>query len=152
MTSRRTSLGLAAALLTAGLVWWSQGDGAIPSADQPSPTASGSVTESTSSSPSDVPGATTDGLAVVALADLPPEAADTVDRIDAGGPFPYDEDDGVFGNFEGLLPDQPSGYYREYTVETPGSDDRGARRIVAGSSGELYWTGDHYQSFERIER
>jgi ribonuclease T1 len=92
------------------------------------------------------------GLAWVDLAALPPEAADTVDLIDAGGPFPYDEDDGTFGNFEGVLPDQPRGYYREYTVETPGSNDRGARRIVAGSEGELYWTADHYQSFERIRR
>lgn len=92
------------------------------------------------------------GLAWVDLAALPPEAADTVDLIDAGGPFPYEEDDGTFGNFEGILPEQPRGYYREYTVETPGSNDRGARRIVAGSEGELYWTADHYQSFERIRR
>jgi len=92
------------------------------------------------------------GLAWVDLAGLPPEAADTVELIDAGGPYPYDEDDGTFGNFEGILPDQPRGYYREYTVETPGSNDRGARRIVAGSEGELYWTADHYQSFERISR
>jgi len=92
------------------------------------------------------------GLPWVDLAELPSEAADTVDLIDAGGPYPYDEDDGTFGNFEGILPDQPRGYYREYTVETPGSNDRGARRIVAGSEGELYWTADHYQSFERISR
>lgn len=92
------------------------------------------------------------GLPWVDLADLPPEAADTVGLIDAGGPYPYDEDDGTFGNFEGILPDRPRGYYREYTVETPGSNDRGARRIVAGSEGELYWTADHYQSFERIMR
>ncbi len=93
-----------------------------------------------------------DDYAVVALADLPPEASETVELIDAGGPYPYDQDDGVFGNREELLPDQPEGYYREYTVETPGSDDRGARRIIAGEDGELYWTDDHYASFSLIER
>lgn len=86
------------------------------------------------------------------LVALPPEAVATVVLIDRGGPYPYDQDDGGFGNFEGLLPDRPAGYYREYTVDTPGSGDRGARRIVAGSDGELYWTSDHYQSFERISR
>lgn len=92
------------------------------------------------------------GLPLVRLADLPPEAARTVELIDRGGPFPEDEDDGVFGNREDLLPDQPFGYYREYTVPTPGADTRGARRIVAGDGGELYWTADHYQSFSRIVR
>ena len=84
--------------------------------------------------------------------DLPPEARHTLDLIDAGGPFPHAQDGAVFHNFEKLLPEQPDGYYHEYTVETPGSGDRGARRIVTGSSTEYYWTDDHYQSFERIER
>ena len=92
------------------------------------------------------------GLRVVALADLPPEAAATVGLIDTGGPFPFRQDGAVFQNREGLLPDQPAGYYAEYTVETPGSGDRGARRIVAGDGGELYWTDDHYDSFSRIQR
>ncbi|WP_312856000.1 ribonuclease domain-containing protein [Nocardioides stalactiti] len=92
------------------------------------------------------------GLPYVALGDLPPEAADVVDLIGTGGPFPYDKDGSTFGNYEGLLPDAPDGYYREYTVETPGSDDRGARRIVGGADGELYWTEDHYESFEVIWR
>jgi ribonuclease T1 len=91
-------------------------------------------------------------LPVVSLGQLPSQAVDTVALIDSGGPFPYDQDDSVFGNFEGLLPDEPRGYYREYTVVTPGSGDRGARRIIAGESGELYWTDDHYQSFSRILR
>ena len=86
----------------------------------------------------------------VALTDLPPEAAQTVDLIRAGGPFPYDRDGVVFENREGLLPDESSGYYHEYTVPTPGASDRGARRIIVGSGGELYWTDDHYRSFERI--
>ena len=144
MTGRRTWLGLVAAVLTAALLWWSQGDGSAPTAEQASPS-SPTATVSSSSDPGS-------GLPTVALADLPPEADDTVVLIDAGGPFPEAEDGGVFGNFEGLLPDQERGYYREYTVPTPGLDHRGARRIVAGSSGELYWTEDHYQSFERIER
>ena len=94
------------------------------------------------------------GLPVVRLASLPPEATRTVELIDAGGPFPEpDHDGGTFGNREELLPDQPVGYYREYTVPTPGADDRGARRIVAGDDGEeLYWTDDHYSSFSRIRR
>jgi ribonuclease T1 len=86
----------------------------------------------------------------VALTDLPPEAAATVDLIRAGGPFPYDRDGVVFENREGLLPDESSGYYHEYPVPTPGAGDRGARRIIVGSGGELYWTDDHYRSFERI--
>lgn len=86
----------------------------------------------------------------VALADLPAEAAQAVALIRAGGPFPYDRDGVVFENREGLLPAESSGYYHEYTVPTPGASDRGARRIIEGSGGELYWTDDHYRSFERI--
>lgn len=92
------------------------------------------------------------GLTYVDLADLPPEAARTVALIDSGGPFPYDKDGTVFRNDEGLLPDEPRGYYHEYTVPTPGESDRGARRIVAARDGTLYWTGDHYASFQRIRR
>jgi ribonuclease T1 len=86
----------------------------------------------------------------VSLSDLPPEAAQTVALIHSGGPFPYDRDGIVFENREGLLPGEASGYYHEYTVPTPGASDRGARRIIEGSGGELYWTDDHYRSFERI--
>jgi ribonuclease T1 len=71
--------------------------------------------------------------------------------IESGEPLPYEEDGGVFQNREGLLPDQPLGYYREYTVETPGSPDRGARRLVIGEGGETYYTNDHYASFTRID-
>lgn len=90
------------------------------------------------------------GLPDVQVADLPPEAARILALIDAGGPFDEDRDGAIFENREDLLPDHPTGYYREYTVPTPGSDDRGARRIVAGEGGELYYTGDHYSSFSRI--
>jgi ribonuclease T1 len=92
------------------------------------------------------------GLPAVPLTDLPPEAATTVALIDAGGPFPYEQDGSVFQNRERLLPIRRSGYYREYTVPTPGSEDRGPRRIVAGADGEMYWTADHYDSFAWIAR
>lgn len=86
------------------------------------------------------------------LADLPPEARQTLALIKRGGPFPYRKDGTVFGNRERLLPAKPRGYYREYTVPTPGARDRGARRIVAGGDPphEFYYTDDHYQSFRRI--
>lgn len=90
------------------------------------------------------------GLPYVAAGDLPPEARQVLALIDAGGPFDYDQDGGTFGNYEGLLPDEPGGYYAEYTVETPGSDDRDARRIIAGDDGERYWTDDHYASFSTV--
>jgi ribonuclease T1 len=86
----------------------------------------------------------------IAVQDLPPEARRTLALIDAGGPFPYARDGSVFRNRERLLPSRPGGYYREYTVQTPGARDRGARRIVAGKGGERYYTADHYRSFMRI--
>ncbi|CAL9606174.1 ribonuclease domain-containing protein [Streptomyces pilosus] len=93
-----------------------------------------------------------DGMATVQEADLPAEAQRTLDLVDEGGPFPYAQDGAVFGNFEGLLPQQKRGYYHEYTVRTPGSDDRGARRIVTGRDGETYYTDDHYASFTAVLR
>ncbi len=89
-------------------------------------------------------------LATVSIGDLPTKALDTLVLIRDGGPYPYRQDDGVFGNREGLLPARSSGYYREYTVETPGSSDRGARRIVVGADGDRYYTDDHYDSFREI--
>ena len=86
----------------------------------------------------------------VQLEELPAEARETLALIQAGGPFPYARDGVVFGNREGLLPKQPRGYYREYTVRTPGARDRGPRRIVAGKRGEYYYTEDHYRTFRRI--
>lgn len=84
---------------------------------------------------------------------LPPEAVATLEAIARGGPFRYDRDGSVFQNRERRLPDQPRGYYREYTVETPGSPDRGARRIVSGGDPPevYYYTDDHYRSFRRVE-
>ncbi len=75
---------------------------------------------------------------------------DTVALLKAGGPFPYRKDGSEFSNREGRLPQQGPGYYREYTVETAGSPDRGARRIVSGRPGEIYYTRDHYQTFIRL--
>lgn len=88
--------------------------------------------------------------ATIQAAQLPPEARQTLALIKRGGPFPYARDGTVFGNREGLLPRQARGYYREFTVKTPGSRDRGARRIVAGRGGDYWYTADHYRSFKRI--
>ena len=95
------------------------------------------------------------GLAVVALASLPPQAQNTHRLVISGGPFPYDKDGTVFGNRERLLPGKARGFYREYTVKTPGSHNRGARRIVCGGKPPTqpeacYYTDDHYASFKRI--
>jgi ribonuclease T1 len=87
---------------------------------------------------------------VIYVDELPREARTTLRLIEEGGPFPYSKDGSVFQNREGILPSRSRGYYREYTVITPGEDDRGARRIVAGEGGELYYTDDHYESFKRI--
>jgi len=141
-------------------VWWLQsrgGDDAGPSRASESPSVASTPSTTTSPRASATPTRSAsrdeDGVAYVDLADLPPEAAETVALIDAGGPFPYPGKDGsTFGNFEGVLPDRPRGYYAEYTVDTPGLSHRGARRIIAGDGGELYWTEDHYESFERIRR
>ncbi|QKW05464.1 ribonuclease N [Streptomyces sp. NA04227] len=92
------------------------------------------------------------GTPVVPEDRLPPEARRTLRLIDRGGPFPYPKDGSVFRNFERELPERPRGHYREYTVPTPGENDRGARRIVAGADGELFYTDDHYQSFEAVLR
>jgi guanyl-specific ribonuclease Sa len=83
---------------------------------------------------------------------LPPEAHETLARIRAGGPFPHRQDGGTFHNREGRLPGRPRGHYREYTVETPGARDRGARRIVAGGDPptDFFYTDDHYRSFRRL--
>ena len=93
-------------------------------------------------------------LPPVALADLPPEARDVNAAIRHGGPFPYIRDGVVFGNRERILPDEPRGYYHEYTVPTPGMKSRGPRRIVCGgpkrAPNACFYTADHYQSFRRI--
>ena len=81
---------------------------------------------------------------------LPPEARATIALIRKGGPFPHERDGVTFGNREKILPLRERGWYREYTVATPGGATRGARRVVAGRDGTLYYTDDHYRSFKRI--
>jgi ribonuclease T1 len=92
---------------------------------------------------------------VVAVRDLPKEAQQTLVLIKQGGPFSYPKDGSVFRNYEGVLPKQKRGYYHEFTVKTPGARNRGARRIVSGgdpaTSGEYYYTDDHYATFRRIK-
>ncbi|MGI9601506.1 MAG: ribonuclease domain-containing protein [Acidimicrobiales bacterium] len=89
-------------------------------------------------------------LPTVTVGELPPEAIDTLRLIRDGGPFPYDQDGSTFQNREGLLPDYDIGFYQEYTVDTPGLSHRGARRLVTGDDGAIYWTADHYASFEEL--
>jgi ribonuclease T1 len=86
----------------------------------------------------------------VPFAELPQEARATIALIRKGGPFPYAKDGAIFGNREALLPRQVRGYYREYTVKTPGERNRGARRIIWGKGGEFYYTEDHYNHFRRV--
>jgi len=90
----------------------------------------------------------------IAAADLPKDARITLERIHASGPFPYERDGVTFGNREGMLPPKPRGYYHEYTVRTPGSRNRAARRIVCGGGkgtiADCYYSDDHYQSFKSI--
>jgi ribonuclease T1 len=93
-------------------------------------------------------------LPEVTLAVLPNEAQEVYARIGKGGPFRYERDGIAFGNRERLLPSKPRGYYHEYTVSTPGARNRGARRVICGgpktAPDVCYYTGDHYQSFQRI--
>ncbi|MFC7307657.1 ribonuclease domain-containing protein [Streptomyces monticola] len=92
------------------------------------------------------------GMGAVQVGSLPGEARETLRLIDAGGPFPYEKDGASFGNYERVLPRQKRGYYREYTVRTPRERDRGARRIVTGRGGEIYYTDDHYKTFKAVLR
>ncbi|WP_282828211.1 ribonuclease domain-containing protein [Pelomonas sp. V22] len=94
-------------------------------------------------------------MATVSLSALPSQAQSTHSMILAGGPFPYDKDGSVFGNREKRLPSKARGYYREYTVKTPGARNRGARRLICGGTpptrpDACYYTDDHYASFRRV--
>jgi ribonuclease T1 len=97
----------------------------------------------------------TPALAEISLSELPVQAQETHRLVQAGGPFPYAKDGVVFGNRERQLPRQARGYYREYTVKTPGARTRGARRLICGGTPATapevcYYTDDHYASFKRI--
>lgn len=92
------------------------------------------------------------GLPYILYDDLPPEAKETIQLIDNNGPFPFRQDDSTFQNRERILPIQPFDWYREFTVITPGARNRGARRIVEGEDGLLFYTEDHYDSFREVIR
>ena len=146
-----------AGLLRGGGEGSAGGGAAVASPSARSATSSAPGRAPTAAKPSPRAGAATrdpeSGLRVVALASLPREAQQTVRLIDAGGPFPYAKDGVTFGNRERVLPRHPSGWYREYTVPTPGEGDRGARRIVTGDDDRLlYYTADHYASFVSVTR
>lgn len=150
----RRNLWLIAAVALIGLWVWSQRGMQAP---QPAAPAHAPIAQSQPAARDDTrregSGRGHDETLPVASIALPPEANDTLRRIASRGPFEHRQDGGVFQNREQRLPRQPRGYYREYTVETPHSDDRGARRIVTGGDppSEYYYTGDHYRSFTRFE-
>jgi ribonuclease T1 len=123
-----------------------------PNTVTPGTVTQGTTTEGPSSAAPD-PGPAADNpssLPEVRESALPAEARNTLALIRAGGPYRYSQDNQAFGNFERILPRKDRGYYREYTVPTPGESDRGARRIVAGDDGEKYYTDDHYETFRFI--
>lgn len=163
----RTGLWLPIALLVMALMLMAGcGTAPVAAANTPAGTSATAITTTTPSSKKATPTATpsskkatatprpkparADGLKTVYTFQLPKEAQRTITLIKKGGPFPYERDGITFQNREGLLPQKARGYYSEYTVITPGSRDRGARRIIAGNKGELYYTEDHYDSFVRV--
>lgn len=146
MKQQRAALGVIVAVVAAVALWWSQGGTSqsqsaehnqVVAAVLPAP--SGSVDHAS-------------GLSWVAESALPAQALHTLHLIDEGGPFPFSADGETFHNYGDLLPEHADGFYHEYTVVTPGADDRGARRIIVGNDGASYYTSDHYNSFERISR
>ncbi|MFH8383168.1 ribonuclease [Kitasatospora sp. NPDC018058] len=119
---------------------------AKPSAPKPSPPSGGGTPASGGSwVPADP------ALADVCRTKLPSQAQDTLTLIAKNGPYPYNRDGIVFENRESRLPKKADGYYHEFTVVTPGSNDRGTRRVVTGGSGEQYWSPDHYATFQEID-
>ena len=155
---------LLAAVVLLGLWAWSKrvdNPDAVPStpATQQAPAdsvppAGGDAAPAPAPATSDAATATRDGGSAAAYpAFLPAEARPVLDAIARGGPYRYRQDGGVFQNRERRLPAQPRGYYHEFTVDTPGSDDRGARRIITGGNPpvEYWYTDDHYRSFRRFE-
>ncbi|WP_308159765.1 ribonuclease domain-containing protein [Arthrobacter sp. ISL-5] len=119
-----------------------------PTVQPPAATPLGTASPAPSGNVTAVPNPS--GMAAVRESQLPAEGRRTLALIRQGGPFPYTRDGATFSNFERLLPRKSGGYYKEYTVPTPGESDRGARRIVAGRDGEKYYTPDHYESFKFI--
>ncbi|MEV7772312.1 ribonuclease [Kitasatospora sp. NPDC086791] len=116
-----------------------------PSAPKPSPPGGGAPAAAGTWVPADP------ALADVCRTKLPSQAQDTLGLIAKGGPYPYNRDGIVFENRESRLPKKADGYYHEFTVLTPGSNDRGTRRVVTGTAGEQYWSPDHYATFQEID-
>lgn len=114
------------------------------------PTAGQSTTPAPGTASTSPAVANPSGLPTISASQLPKEARQTLALIAKGGPYPYDRDGVNFGNFEGLLPKKSGGFYKEYTVPTPGESDRGARRIIVGKDSAKYYTPDHYESFKFI--
>jgi len=137
---------LAIALVAAWQLWPTRDAVSLPAATIPTPTA---PTSSTSPALAEAPSSPAPALPDF----LPAEAHQVIALVQRGGPFPYRQDGGVFGNREGHLPRQSRGWYREYTVDTPGLSHRGARRIITGGQPprEWYYTDDHYDSFRRFD-
>ncbi|MFF1884190.1 ribonuclease domain-containing protein [Pseudarthrobacter sp. NPDC058196] len=128
-----------------------QGEGTTPGAASGASKATGGPgTPAPGKSAAAHQGANPSSLPEIRESALPVEGRRVLALIRAGGPYPFSQDDQVFGNLERVLPARDRGYYREYTVPTPGEPDRGARRIVAGDGGEKYYTGDHYATFKYI--
>ncbi|MEV6718676.1 ribonuclease domain-containing protein [Lentzea sp. NPDC051208] len=142
---RRLTVALVGLLALVVIGWFVKDNSSEPPPQTTRPVVTGTAEAET------VPGANS-GLDIEALSKLPAEAAQTWKLIEAKGPFPYPRNDGVtFQNREKRLPAKDSGYYKEYTVPTPGSPDRGARRLVTGSEKEVFYTGDHYSSFVVVD-
>ena len=97
-----------------------------------------------------MPAQPTTTLPTITVPALPPQAIETLKRIRSGGPFAYSQDGAVFQNRERVLPSHPQGWYHEYTVKKPGESDRGPWRLVTGQDGAVFWTSDHYASFEEV--
>lgn len=145
-------------LLLILLIVWGAGHSGSDGGQGVSPGAGASRTYATTDAGGAASGGSTtgsdqhDGLSTIAYDQLPQQAKDTLRLISEGGPYPYHQDHAVFQNRERVLPQQPRGYYHEFTVVTPGSADRGARRIIMARDGSAYYTDDHYAHFRRIQR
>ncbi|MEV6688884.1 ribonuclease domain-containing protein [Streptomyces sp. NPDC051130] len=147
---------LGALFLCAALVTAVGCSGKTPGGETPGAARTGAPASPGTAGPGDggrtgVPG-WAKGMATVRADALPQQAREVLALIDKGGPYPYRQDGSVFGNFEKALPRHERGYYHEFTVRTPGERDRGARRLVTGSGGELFYTDDHYDTFKAVLR